>query len=256
MMTFQFHEGKSFLHNIEPIPKMIWLICISIINFLYQEPLPLLVILFLVLVIGIGLARIKLGFLIKGIRLMFLFSLGFFVLQLIFISGETVLLSVGSFPITLEAVNTASTVVMRILIVFTSSLIFVVTTDPRDLVTSLTQKLKVPYRFAYSLFIALRFIPTLEEEARIIRSAHAVRGVGRQKGIKNRLGNFKKFSMPLLMGSIRKVRTIANTMDAKGYGAYHDRTYIRKVPVTIKGSTFALVWIVFTAMIVIIQPTL
>jgi len=46
---------------------------------------------------------------------------------------------------------------------------------------------RIPYRIAYAFFIALRIIPTIEEEIKIIQSAQAVRGVAKQRGLSGRI---------------------------------------------------------------------
>ena len=43
------------------------------------------------------------------------------------------------------------------------------------LAIALVTQVHIPYRIAYAFFIALRIIPTIEEEIKIIRSAQAVR---------------------------------------------------------------------------------
>ena len=66
-------------------------------------------------------------------------------------------------------------------------MVFVRTTDPRDLAIALVTQMHVPYRIAYAFFIALRIVPTIEEEIKIIRSAQAVRGVARKRGLTGRI---------------------------------------------------------------------
>ncbi|GFZ82106.1 cobalt transporter [Compostibacillus humi] len=241
--AFQYQEKKSFMNNIDPVSKLIWMVCISVLVFLYETPLPQFYLLMATILLALTLANLSLTFILRGIWIMILFSTGFFVLQLIFVPGHTVLFYVGPLPIYSESLNFATAITLRILTIFMSSFIFVVSTDPRDIVLALTQKFKVPYRFAYAIFVALRFVPTIESEARVIESAQIIRGVGKQKGLKNKVENFKRFSMPLLMGAIRRVRITANTMDSKGYGAYRDRTYIRTVSITTKGKIFAAIWV-------------
>lgn len=250
-VTFQYYPNDSFMHRIDPISKVIWMICLSVAVFLYETALPQLILFLVVLTMALGLAKMDLKFLFRGIWIIFLFSIGFFVLQVLLVPGSTVVYSMGPIQIYAESIDFASAITIRILTIFTSSLIFVVTTDPRDIVLALTQKLKVPYRFAYSIFVALRFVPTLESEARIIEAAQTVRGVGKQKGLKNKLENMKRFTLPLLMSSIRRVHVTAITMEAKGYGAYADRTFTREIEILKSGIALSLISICVTIVLII-----
>jgi energy-coupling factor transport system permease protein len=252
-MTFQYRPADSFMHRIDPISKVIWMLCLSILVFLYESALPQFLLFVIVVAIALGLAKLSVSFLLRGIWIIFLFSIGFFVLQVLLVPGHTLLFQVGFIPVYLESVDFATSINLRILTIFTSSLIFVVTSDPRDIVLALTQKLKVPYRYAYSIFVALRFVPTLETEAKVIEAAQTVRGVGRQKGLRHKLENMKRFTLPLLMSSIRRVHITAITMEAKGYGAYADRTYIRHISILKSGIAFSLLSIATTLFLIILK---
>ncbi|MBF0707808.1 energy-coupling factor transporter transmembrane protein EcfT [Alkalihalobacillus hwajinpoensis] len=245
-LAFQFYEKKSFMHSLDPVTKLIWMVCISILVFIYETAVPQLMLFVAIITVALLFAKLSIGFVFRGIWIMLLFSIGFFILQVVLVPGETLLFDVGPFHIYSESVDFALAITIRILTIFTTSLIFVATSDPRDIVISLTQKMKVPYRYAYSIFVALRFVPTLEQEAKIIEAAQTIRGVGKQKGLKNKAENLKRFTLPLLMGAIRRVRTTANTMEAKGYGAYHDRTYIRTINYNAKGIVFGSAWCALT----------
>lgn len=249
-MNFQYQPGNSFFHRVDPLNKLVWMLCISVLVFIYQDTMSHLFLFGSVLLVAVLLAKLSLPFIFRGIRALVLFSLGFFILQVFFIPGNEILFSIGSIPIYQESVDFATAITFRIITVFLSSMVFVVTTDPRDLVLSLTKHLKIPYRIAYSLSIALRFIPTLESEAKVIETAQVIRGVGRQKGLKHKVANFKRFTMPLLMNAIRRVHTTAITMEARGYGAYAERTYTRELIVSKQSLVFSLASTVVTVALV------
>ena len=90
-------------------------------------------------------------------------------------------------PIYAESADYALASALRIYTIILSSLVFVRTTDPRELAISLVTQARIPYRIAYAFFIALRIIPTIEEEIKIIQSAQAVRGVAKQRGLSGRI---------------------------------------------------------------------
>jgi len=92
------------------------------------------------------------------------------------------------------------------------------TTDPRELAIALVTQMRVPYRIAYAFFIALRIIPTIEEEIKTIRAAQAVRGVVRQRSVAGRIGEAKRYAIPLLVGSLRKASMMVMSMESPGRG--------------------------------------
>ncbi|HXW29214.1 MAG TPA: energy-coupling factor transporter transmembrane component T, partial [Xanthobacteraceae bacterium] len=114
----------------------------------------------------------------------------------------------------------------RIYVVILASLVFIRTTDPRELAIALVTQVKIPYRIAYAFFIALRIVPTIEEEIKIIRAAQMVRGVARQRGIAGRVGEMQRYAMPLLVGSLRRAAMMVMSMEARAFGAFPQRTFV------------------------------
>ncbi len=82
-------------------------------------------------------------------------------------------------PVYAESADYALASALRIYTILLASLVFVRTTDPRELAIALVVQLRIPYRIGYAFFIALRIVPTLEDEIKTIRAAQAVRGVAR-----------------------------------------------------------------------------
>jgi energy-coupling factor transport system permease protein len=132
-------------------------------------------------------------------------------------------------PIYSEVAQYAAAVAIRIYVVFLVALVFIRTTHPRDFAVGFVQILKLPYKIPYALFIALRAIPTLEEEAKNIMAAHRVRGIGERGGIRRRIQNARRLTIPLLIRALRDATTTALSMDGRGFGAYKTRTYVEKV---------------------------
>jgi energy-coupling factor transport system permease protein len=140
----------------------------------------------------------------------------------------------------------------RILLIALASMVYVWTTDPRNLVLGLI-RLGVPYRFAYGLFVALRFMPLIENEAEVIRQALDVRCVSQVSG---RLEAMRRYATPLLVAGIRKSENVAIAMDSRAFGAYPVRTYVDEFRWTVSGLVLVLVYVAIgVAMIVIASQT-
>lgn len=252
-MIFQYQQGDSLFHRIDPLSKFIWLVCVSILSLSHENALGQTTIFLTTMIIGVYGAKMSLRTLWRGMRIPFWFGLPYLGLQLIFVSGETELIRFGSFVITEEALNFAVAISIRLWILVLASLIFIATTDPRDVVLTLAQKLYVPYRFAYAISIALRFIPTLEAEAAMIRAAQKIRGLGTPKGLRNKLAWQRRFLMSVFVSAVRRVEKTAINMELRGFGLHHHRTYRRNLLISTKGIALSTLSVVLTILILILQ---
>ena len=82
----------------------------------------------------------------------------------------------GPIRITDEGLLVGVSTAMRILALFSFSLLFVMTTDPVAFIQSLIQQSGISYRFGYGVLAAYRFVPLLATEVAQIGAAHHVRG--------------------------------------------------------------------------------
>jgi energy-coupling factor transport system permease protein len=224
--TFQFRAGRSLFHRLDPLSKFAWLIGISLLAFGAYIAWIQITIAVVVLLTALLLARMTPLDIVGGTWLFIIACIGFFVVQSLTLPGKTVAFHVMSMPIYAESADYALASALRIYTIILSSMIFVRTTDPRDLAIALVTQMHVPYRIAYAFFIALRIVPTIEEEVKIIRSAQAVRGVARKRGIAGRILETKRYAMPLLVGSLRKASMMVMSMEGRAFGAYPQRTFV------------------------------
>lgn len=238
-MLFQYQSGTSWFHRLDPLSKFIWLACISALCILYSSIQVQLALFSLVIVMGWMAANLTLRKMWHGIRYPFWFGVPYFLLQLIFVTGKTTLLQLGNFVLTEEALMYASAVTLRLLTLVLSSLLFVTTTNPRDLVASLSQQAHVPYRFAFGISIALRFVPLLKQEAMSIQAAQQLRGMSRPQNLLDKLRWRHRFLFALFVGAIRRVEGIANAMEMKGFGMMPLRTW--RTEVRMSGGAWLLV---------------
>src|SRR5262249_31718342 len=163
----------------------------------------------------------------RGTWLIMIACASFFVIQSVTLPGTTIAFYALSKPIYIESTDYALASALRIYTIILSSMVFVRTTDPRDLAIALVTQMHLPYRIAYAFFIALRIVPTIEEEIQIIRAAQAVRGVARKHTIAGRIGEMKRYAMPLLVGSLRRASMMVMSMEGGAFGAYPQRTFVR-----------------------------
>jgi energy-coupling factor transport system permease protein len=224
--AFQFRAGESAFHRLDPLSKLVWLMGISLLAFGAYIAWIQIVIAVAVLLTAFVLARISPAEIFRGTWPFIVACIGFFVIQSLTLPGKTVAFDVLSKPIYAESADYALASALRIYTIIVSSIVFVRTTDPRDLAIALVTQVRVPYRIAYAFFIALRIVPTIEDEIAIIRSAQAVRGVARKRGAISRILETKRYAMPLLVGSLRKASMMVMSMEGRAFGAFPQRTFV------------------------------
>ena len=76
--------------------------------------------------------------------------------------------------------------------------------------------------------VAFRFIPMIETEFNVVRSAHKVMGFSDEKGIFSYFNKLKRYSVPLIVNSIRIGSRTALSMDSRAFGAFEERTFFKK----------------------------
>jgi energy-coupling factor transport system permease protein len=75
--------------------------------------------------------------------------------------------------------------------------------------------------------MAMRYVPTLGQEAYAIMDAQRARGVELDKGnLIKRIRNVIPIIVPLIIVSIRRALSIAESMESRGFGASENRTYM------------------------------
>jgi energy-coupling factor transport system permease protein len=78
--------------------------------------------------------------------------------------------------------------------------------------------------------MAMRYVPTLAQEAYAIMDAQKARGVELDKGsLLTRIKNIVPIIVPLIIVSIRRALSIAESMESRGFGACENRTYMEKL---------------------------
>lgn len=245
MPVIEFTKGKTFFHKLSPLQKIAWGVIILAWMFVTFNPLHTLILGLVVFAHAVFLAGIQAGKLLKTVLVIGIASVFIVVFQALLYRGETVLFELGPLQPTREGLFVGLAIAFRILAIVASSMIIARTTDPHDIFLSITS-LGVPYKFAYAIFIALRYIPLMEYEAGNIQSAQFVRGIAQKEGggIKNRINQISKFLIPFIAIGIRRADQSALAMEVRGFGLYRTRTNLRKLNFAKTGWIFVAVWAV------------
>lgn len=105
-------------------------------------------------------------------------------------------------------------------------LLFVTTTNPSEFAASLN-RIGVNYSIAYSVALALRYIPDIQTQYSEISKAQQARGVEmtRKASLINRIKSISAILIPLIMSSMDKIEIISNAMELRGFGKNKKRTW-------------------------------
>lgn len=245
-MLFQYEPGNSLFHRWDPLSKLAVLMCTAVIAMIWQGAAMQGVLLVLCVLAARQGARISWVRIFRGMKIILAVAVPYFVLTALTVHGHTLWLEWGPFKLTLEALDKAGEMSLRMISLLLSSLAYIATTDPQDLVEGFVRRLRIPYQFAFGISAALTFLPLLEEEGQSIRSAKQVRGHRPPKGIAARLSWWGKFIAAVLLNSLRRVQQTAGAMESKGFGAYPDRTFRRSPQVPWWGPSLAVIAVLFT----------
>lgn len=227
----QFYPVQSPIHRLDPRMKIVLLIALIVAIFMTKSLLAF-VPLTVYLLSASLLSRVPMKMMIKGIKPLRWILLFTFVLNIFFLPGTTEWLNLGFAVITKEALLTSIHYALRLVyLVFASSLL-TLTTSPialTDGLERLLSPLKVihfpAHEMAMMMSIALRFIPTLLEEADKIMKAQMSRGADFESGnLLTRAKAMIPLLVPLFVSAFRRAGDLAMAMEARCYHGGEGRT--------------------------------
>ena len=235
----QYMPGNTVVHRLDPRMKIILTILYIAIIFCVSSPL------WYVLPLGYILAATHLSGLkpknllksIKPLRFLLILT---FVLNLFFSAGSTIWVQWGVVKITQEGFLTAVHFALRLVFLVAGTSILTLTTSPvalSDGIEMLLKPLKVirfpAHELAMMMTIALRFIPTLIEEADKIMKAQMARGADFESGnLLKRARAMVPLLVPLFVSAFRRAGDLAMAMEARCYHGGEGRTRLRVLKYT------------------------
>jgi energy-coupling factor transport system permease protein len=218
-------DKDSPLHRVDAISKLAAVIILGVTVMLSNSNLALFMLLVLVLVACLGVARVPFRQFRRGFGVLLFFAGGICLTQILWNQSGDVLFTVLGRPVTEGGVRWGIEKGLTICNLGLTSFTFVWTTNPRETVAGLVH-FGLKYRFAWGVFLVLRYGPLFEHEYRVIREAQEVRGRDVSAGrVRGRLQMLKRYTMPLLFSMVRKTTNIAIAMDSRAFGAYPTRTF-------------------------------
>lgn len=133
---------------------------------------------------------------------------------------------IGPYTLTKEQLFYELNVVLKYFATIPMALLFILTTDPSEFAASLN-KLGVSYKAAYTVSIALRYIPDVQRDYKDIAFAQQARGIDLSKNEKliKRIKNSVAILMPLIFSSLERIDKISLAMELRAFGNNKKRTW-------------------------------
>lgn len=227
-------DRKSFIHELSGATKLIIFIMWSSIAMLTYDT-RILLFLFIFSIVIFKISKIK----IREILFVLLFILAFLLLNNIAIyifspqegvkiygTSHVLFEIAGRYNLTLEQIFYQTNITLKYFAVIPAALLFIVTTHPSEFAASLN-KIGVNYKIAYSVSLALRYIPDIQRDFRTIAQAQQARGIdlSRKEKLFKRVKNATSIVLPLILSSLDRIDTISNAMELRAFGKKKKRTW-------------------------------
>ena len=230
----QYYPVKSFVHDLDPRVKIVLTIAFIVAVFLGTSLWAMIPITLFILGAAKA-ARLPLKLLVKGIKPLRIILIFTFVLNLFFSPGETLLFQVWKIRVTREGLILAIRFSARLIFLVTGASLLTLTTQPVALTDGMERlmspltKIGFPaHELAMMMSIALRFIPTLLEEADKIMKAQMARGADFVTGnLLQRARAMVPLLVPLFVSAFRRAGDLAMAMEARCYHGGQGRTRLR-----------------------------
>lgn len=231
----QYYPEQSVIHRLDARTKilgtLLYIIEIFLVNSFAGFGLVI-----LALWVLIGISRVPVRFIFKGLKAVVFIILLTFVLNLFMFDG-TVLWHWKFLTITYEGLYRSCFMALRLILLIIGTSMLTLTTKPMELTDGLEKLLKPFNRFglpsheiALMMSIALRFIPTLLEETDKIMKAQQARGADFESGnLIQRVKNMIPILIPLFVGSFRIAQDLALAMEARCYHGGVGRTRMKEI---------------------------
>ncbi len=254
----QYYNGKSFIHSLDPRCKITGLVVMMVLIFTAHSPVEYAFVIFATGAV-IALSGVPFAYILKGMKPVWLIVAFTAVINIFTGGGEDVIFSLGIFNVTREAVYLALGMVIRVILLVTVSSLLTLTTSPMVLTSGIErllkplERVKFPsHEVAMMMSIALRFIPTLTDEAERIMKAQAARGNDIESGgFMKKLKGMIPLFVPLFVSAFRRADELAMAMECRCYTGGGSRTSFKRLEYK-KGDFIAFAFMVTAVIFTVI----
>lgn len=236
LLIGRYIQIDSPIHRLDPRTKLLatfyFILMVFIANHYFSYGL-----LFVMLLITVKLSRLPLKFFFKGLKPMLWIIVFTVIFQVLFTSGGREFFRWGPLAVTSLGLQGGFYIFMRLFLIIMMSTILTLTTAPLELTDGIEHLLRPLTRFGFPshevalmLAIALRYVPTLLDEAQTIMNAQRSRGVEFDEGsMMQRMKAIIPILIPLFVSAFNRAEELATAMEARGYRGAEGRTKYRQL---------------------------
>ena len=145
--------------------------------------------------------------------------------------GSTVLFVVGPFDATLEGVDFAARITLRLFVMAAALALLGITTPPRTLLVDLERRGVSP-RIAFSAVATIEAVPTLVERASVIAESQRSRGLDTEGSVRARLRGLLPMIGPVILTSLTDVEERSLALESRAFSRPGKRHLLWSMPDT------------------------
>lgn len=260
LLLGRYLKGDSWIHKLDPRTKLIGTFAYIVVIFLANNWMTYgLLVLF---TLGALLAsKIPMKFFWNGVKPLLWVILFTVVLQMLFTTGGDVYFEWGVIRVTSFGVINSIYIFLRFVLIIFISTLMTLTTPPLQIADAIEAVMKplevvhVPvHEIALMLSIALRFVPTLMDEAQKIMNAQRARGVDFGEGnLFEQMKAIIPILIPLFVSSFNRAEELATAMEARGYQGGEGRSKYRVLHYEARDGVVALCFVVLTVALILLR---
>lgn len=236
MIFGRFIPGDSLVHRLDPRAKILFVFLFIAIVFIANNAITYAILLGFTL-LTVFLSKIRLYFLINGLKPVFILMIFTFLLHLFFTQEGALLFKFGFIEVYEEGLRQGVFISIRFLVLVFMTSILTLTTSPISITDGIEvllgpfKRFKLPvHELALMMSISLRFIPTLMDETGKILKAQMARGSDIGSGpIKERIKAVVPLLIPLFVSAFKRAEDLATAMEVRGYRGGEGRTRYRQL---------------------------
>ena len=252
--SLRYIDNDSFFTRIDALSKLLWVILVILTTFQLTNNLARVIMLAVVIFVMIILARVPLKTVWQAMPIILIMGTLLFFVHL-FTAPSTQTINVLGFSVGKEGFDKGLQYFLRITIMVLASFILIWTTDIRDLMVGLVS-IGMPYRYAFTVFMALRFLPVVQQEVDAVKAAHAIRGRASSSPIRHRIRLWQRYMFTVIVNGLRKAENTALAIESRGFGAFPDRTFVKEFHWTKTGIILLILFIVFAIWLIFWEKNL
>ena len=257
MIFGRYIPGDSFVHRLDSRSKLLFVFAFIIIVFLANNAITYGLLIAFTLVV-ILMSRIRLYFLINGLKPVIILMVFTFLLHVLFTREGDIIFELGFLKVYEEGLKQGIFISIRFLVLVFMTSILTLTTSPISITDGIEtllnplKKVKLPvHELALMMSISLRFIPTLMDETDKIMKAQMARGSDLSAGpLKDRVKAIVPLLVPLFVSAFKRAEDLATAMEVRGYRGGEGRTRYRQLKWDV-GDTFALLSLVVMVVLLV-----